>query len=77
MKETKAVRVRKRPAGGMQVEYQLDYSKSRPNRFAAKYAAGSGVVALDPDVAQVLTSPESVKQVLRALMETMPRKTSK
>jgi hypothetical protein len=54
-------------------EYNFDYGKGRPNRFAAKYKAGSRVVVLDPDVAEVFTTPESVNAVLRALLETMPR----
>ena len=31
---------------------------------------------LDPDVAEVFTSPESVNAVLRALIATMPRSSS-
>jgi hypothetical protein len=55
-------------------EYRFDYRKSRANRFAARYAAGSRVIVLDADVAQVFTTRESVNAVLRALMETMPPK---
>ncbi len=57
-------------------EYQFDYKKAKPNRFAAQ----SGkqllkVVVLDEDVAQVFTTSESVNKVLRALMESMPQLT--
>ncbi|MEG4799932.1 hypothetical protein QUB63_08110 [Microcoleus sp. ARI1-B5] len=57
-------------------EYQFDYKKANPNRFAAQ----SGkqllkVVVLDEDVAQVFTTSESVNKVLRALMESMPQLT--
>ena len=52
-------------------EYQFDYSKARPNRFIGE-SKGSVVVVLDPDVAEVFTTPESVNQVLRALIATMP-----
>jgi hypothetical protein len=31
------------------------------------------VVALDPDVSKVFTTPESVNTVLRALIEAMPK----
>ena len=57
----------------MQPEYQLDYSKARPNRFALNIPEGGRLVILDPDIAQVFTTPESVNAVLRALIATMPR----
>lgn len=54
-------------------EYTFDYSKARPNRFAARMTGDIRAVVLDPDVAKVFTTPESVNAVLRALIETMPR----
>lgn len=56
------------PHPDIQPEYQLDYRKAKPNRFA-----NSVVVVLDPDVAQVFTSAETVNAVLRALIQTMPK----
>jgi hypothetical protein len=53
-------------------EYDFDYSKARPNRFATKMAPGSRLITLDPDVAEVFTTPEAVNKVLRALIDTMP-----
>jgi len=43
--------------------------------FAPQLADGSLVVVLDPDIAEVFTTLESVKKVLRALIETMPKPT--
>lgn len=63
------------PAGGsdeLLPEYSFDYSKARPNRFALKAEEGSLVVILEPDIARVFTTPESVKRVLRALIAAMP-----
>jgi len=57
-------------------EYNFDYRKARPNRFAPNVTEGSLVVVLEPDIAQVFTTPESVKQVLRALIATMPKTTA-
>jgi hypothetical protein len=57
----------------MQPEYHFDYRKARPNRFAQQIEDGSLVVVLEPDIAQVFTTPESVKKALRALIETMPK----
>lgn len=57
-------------------EYSFDYSEARPNRFAARIKRGSRVVVIDPDVAEVFATPDSVNAVLRALIETMPREVS-
>jgi hypothetical protein len=68
------LRVRKAagPIDDLLPEYRFEYRKARPNRFATRFKAGSRLVLLDPDVAQVFTSPESVNAVLRALLLTMP-----
>jgi hypothetical protein len=52
-------------------EYKFDYTKAKPNRFAP-VLEGSRVVILEPDVAKVFTTDETVNKVLRALLETMP-----
>jgi hypothetical protein len=57
-------------------EYRFDYRKARPNRFAARMKISSRAVVLDPDVAEVFATPESVNEVLRALIKTMPQKVS-
>lgn len=53
-------------------EYELDYSKGQPNRYAGKIDKSQVVVMLEPDIAEVFTTPESVNAVLRALISTMP-----
>ncbi|MDQ6695038.1 MAG: hypothetical protein M3014_11575 [Chloroflexota bacterium] len=52
-------------------EYSFDYSKARPNRFAEGLQSGGRIVTLDPDVAEVFTTPEAVNNVLRALITAM------
>ncbi|HEY2158910.1 MAG TPA: hypothetical protein VGH33_24985 [Isosphaeraceae bacterium] len=59
-------------ADDLQTEYQFDYAKARPNRFAASCPPGGRLVSLDPDIARVFTTAESVNSVLRALITTMP-----
>ena len=49
-------------------EYDLDYSKSKPNRFAAKYQQMQRTVVLDSDVADNFPSSESVNEALRFLV---------
>ena len=46
---------------------EYDFSRARPNPYAARYAAGSNVVVLDPDVAAVFPTEASVNEALRAL----------
>lgn len=62
------------PDPEMAPEYDLDYTKARPNRFAASLKHGRRMVVLDPDVAAVFSTTESVNAVLRALIKTMPPK---
>lgn len=53
-------------------EYEFDYSKGRPNRFADRMSKDSVMIVLDPDVAEVFNTSEAVNRVLRALITTMP-----
>ena len=63
-----SARKKKRQAEGLRSEYRFDYSKSKPNRFAAKIAEGSVVVVLEPDVAAVFKSSEAVNAFLRSVI---------
>ena len=56
-------------------EYRFDYSKAKPNRFASRVDQSRLVVALDPDVSEVFTSPDAVNKALRAFIEAMPTTT--
>jgi hypothetical protein len=57
----------------MRREYRLDYRKSRPNRFAPLMKEGAIAVVLDPDVASVFRSPESVNSLLRSVITALPK----
>jgi hypothetical protein len=56
----------------LRAEYHFDYGKSRPNRFADAVDSTAVVVVLDPDVAEVFTTPEAVNNALRALINAIP-----
>ena len=73
MKKTQSADPAPEAPGEMMPEYCFDYNQARPNRFAEAYESGSRVVVLDPDVAEVFTTTESVNSVLRALLATMPK----
>ena len=49
----------------MQPEY--NFSRGVRGKYAARYAKGSNVVMLDPDVARVFPNAEAVNHSLRAL----------
>lgn len=61
-------------AGGLRREYRFDYRKARPNRFASLLKARSVAVVLDPDVASVFQSSESVNSLLRSVITALPTK---
>jgi hypothetical protein len=46
---------------------EYDFGGARSNKYASRYAAGSNVVVLDPDVAAVFPSAGEVNEALRAL----------
>ena len=75
-KRTRAAAKQSQSDKEMLPEYRFDYSKARPNRFADRMPRGSRAVVLEPDVAAVFPTAESVNAVLRALIETMPQKSS-
>ena len=56
----------------LRAEYTLDYSQSRPNRFASRMSGEVVAVVLDPDVAAVFDTSESVNRLLRSVIAAMP-----
>jgi hypothetical protein len=46
---------------------EYDFSRAAPNKYASRYAAGSAVVVLEPDVAAVFPSSGEANEALRAL----------
>lgn len=53
-------------------EYGFDYTKAKPNRFAAKMSGGALAVVLEPDVAAVFKSSEAVNTLLRSVISALP-----
>ena len=73
MKRVKPRKVASRRSGedGFRPEY--DFSRARPNKYAARYAKGSIVVTLDPDVAAVFPGASEANDALRVLARVMRR----
>ena len=64
-------------ANGMRQEYGLDYSRAKPNRFAARMGRPVVAVVLAPDVASVFNSSTKVNAQLRSIIAARtPRKQS-
>jgi hypothetical protein len=72
MKKTLDRKKRSVKQEAMRSEYRFDYTKSKPNRFAAKMSGGTVAVVLDPDVAAVFNSSEAVNALLRSIISAMP-----
>lgn len=54
-------------------EYDFDYTQSRPNRFAPRMKGTVVTVVLEPDVAAVFDSSESVNRLLRSVISAIPK----
>ena len=74
MKKTKVADIQDQRSNDLRPEYEFDYRKARPNRFVNRIDQKRVVVALDPDVSKVFTTPESVNTVLRTLIQVMPKR---
>ena len=56
----------------MRAEYAFDYSRAKPNRFAAQMSGNAVAVVLDPDVASVFDSSTKVNTLLRSVISALP-----
>ena len=56
----------------MRAEYDLDWSKARPNPYAARLKDTIAVV-LAPDVAEVFQTSDSVNALLRSVIAAVPK----
>jgi hypothetical protein len=62
---------KKKPDPDMLDEY--DFSKGVRGKYAERYAAGTNVVVLAPDVAAAFPDSDSVNEALRALLKIARR----
>jgi len=49
---------------------EYDFTGGERGKYAQRFAEGSNVIVLDPDVAKVFTDSESVNDALRSLART-------
>ncbi len=58
-------------------EYRFDYSKAKPNRFAAEMPAETIAVVLEPDIAALFKSAKTVNAALRSVISRGTKPTRK
>lgn len=73
MKGTKAKKVAARRIGVKEILREYDFTRARPNKYASRYAKGSIVVTLDPDVAAMFPGAREANDALRALASVIRR----
>jgi hypothetical protein len=56
---------------------EYDFSNGVRGKYASRFARGSHVIVLDPDVAQVFSDSESVNRALRALVGIIQEQSEK
>ena len=52
---------------------EYDFSKGVQGKYANRYAEGTNVVVIEPDVAKLFPDHDSVNQALRSLAEIIRR----
>jgi hypothetical protein len=66
---------RKTPVPEMRDEY--DFSKGVRGKYAKRFAMGSNIVVLDPDVARLYPDSKTVNDTLRTLARIAPQPKTK
>jgi hypothetical protein len=64
-------------ADDLRPEYSFDYSKAKPNPYAARLQGRTVAVVLEPDVAAAFPDSKAVNRQLRAVVATVPRRSRK
>jgi hypothetical protein len=67
MKKTRSINAKVSDIDPDEILSEYDFSRARRNKYASRYAAGSVVVVLEPDVAAAFPSARQANEALRAL----------
>jgi hypothetical protein len=68
--------MKKAPEKNNEMLREYDFSQGVRGKYARRYARGSNVVVLEPDVAKVFPNAEAVNSSLRSLAEIIRRRKS-
>ena len=66
--------MKKAPEKNNEMLQEYDFSKGVRGKYARRYARGSNVIVLEPDVAKVFPNAEAVNTSLRSLAEIIRRR---
>ena len=81
MKKTSAKPPRRVPRAARrdvdEIPTEIDFSQAVRNPYAARYAEGSNIVVLEPDVAALFPNSASVNEALRSLARVMATRKAK
>jgi len=61
-------------SGAHEILPEYDFSRASRNKYASRYAAGSTVVVLEPDVAAAFPTSGEANEALRALAGIIERR---
>jgi hypothetical protein len=53
---------------------EYDFSKGRRGKYAKRYAEGTNIVLIDPDVAEFFPDHDSVNDTLRSLIKVIKKR---
>jgi hypothetical protein len=68
MKKKSTKPLRSGRPGGDDILPEYDFSRGARNKYASRYAAGSAVVVLEPDVAAAFPNSREANEALQALV---------
>lgn len=63
--------MKKKPRASTDIRPEYDFSRGVRGKYAARFADGSNIVVLDPDVAAVFPDTKAVNQALRVLAKSV------
>jgi hypothetical protein len=59
------------------LDREIDFRSGVRGKYAARYAEGTNIVLLEPDVAKKFPTSTAVNTALRKLIRTVPRRTKR
>jgi len=68
--------MKKAPEKNNEMQREYDFSKDVRGKYTRRYARGSNVVVLEPDVAKVFRNAEAVNSSRRSLADIIRRRKS-
>ena len=68
-----AIKKNKQTPGVAEMRAEYDFSGGERGKYAKRFAEGTNIIILDPDVAELFPDSKTVNEVLRALSKIADR----